>query len=309
MPWHIEADHPDCSGFAVVKDNDGSLVACHETREKAERQLRALYANEPAARTQTQRVFDELALVRNVRSTAFTDVELSGLPKSGLVQFEGHAAVYDEQTQFDIPGIGTVHEVIDRGAFRKVLAGKPQVPMFFNHDPNFIIADTANGTLTLKEDARGLFTQAELDTYDPDVNKVVAKIRSGLIRGMSFGFVAGRENQKVEHRSGVVLRRLSGFKKLLDVGPVVGPAYSGTDVAVRSALMQFADSSESLQQILMGAYPQLEDGAAPDEDVPAVELENDGLSASGVAGHRSVAARKRAFQFLVLTTGGLDDAS
>ncbi len=250
-------------------------------------------------------VLDELALVCNFRSTRFDDLEVKEV--ANTVEFVGHAAVYDEETQFDIPGIGTVHELIDRGAFRKVLASKPQVPMLYNHDPNAILADTGNGTLSLKEDTRGLLVNASLDRSDPDVQRVVAKIKSGLVRGMSFGFVAGSGNQKIEHRQGGVLRRLSGFKKLLDVGPVVGPAYSGTDVALRSALLQFADSSESLQQILMGAYPQLEDGEGSEgtpEEAPAVD---DGESASGVAESRSVAARKRALQFLVLTTGGITD--
>ena len=246
---------------------------------------------------------DELALVVNYRSARFDDLDL--VESNGTVEFVGHAAVYDEETQFDIPGIGTVHEVIDRGAFRKLLAQKPQVPMLYNHDPNAILADTGNGTLTLKEDARGLLTTATMDRTDPDVQRVVAKIKSGLVRGMSFGFVAGRDNQKIEHRQDGVLRRLSGFKKLLDVGPVVGPAYTGTDVALRSQLMQFADESESLQQILMGAYPaQLEDREADDEADTG-----DQTSAAGAAGYRSVAARKRALNFLILTSGGIDDAS
>jgi HK97 family phage prohead protease len=385
MPWKIRDDHPDCSGYAVVKSDTGELVACHDTRAQAEKQLAALYVNVPEARAEwttayvnnlpdsaflyvapggdkdadgktvprslrffpykdasgkvdlphlrnalaripqsslpaavkarvttkaqgilqnqgggesrsSLGVLEELALVVNHRSLPFDVTDLS--EDDGTVRFVGHAAVYGEETQFDIPGIGTVHELIDRGAFRKVLASKPQVPMLYNHDPNAILADTGNGTLRLKEDARGLLAEAEMDRSDPDVQRVVAKIRSGLVRGMSFGFVAGRENQRIEHRNGGVLRRLSGFKKLLDVGPVVGPAYSGTDVALRSALMQFADSSESLQQILLGAYPQLEDGATGET-----------ASDSGVAApqYRSVAARKRAHQFIVLSTGGIDD--
>ena len=45
MPWHI-GDHSECSGFAVVKDGDGSLAGCHETRGDAEAQMAALYASE-----------------------------------------------------------------------------------------------------------------------------------------------------------------------------------------------------------------------------------------------------------------------
>lgn len=49
MPWHIVQDHPECPRarpFAVVKDADDSVSGCHETRESAEDQMAALYANE-----------------------------------------------------------------------------------------------------------------------------------------------------------------------------------------------------------------------------------------------------------------------
>lgn len=47
MPYSIDPGHPDCEGFAVVKDTDGSVMGCHRTRTQAERQLAALYAAEP----------------------------------------------------------------------------------------------------------------------------------------------------------------------------------------------------------------------------------------------------------------------
>ena len=43
MPWHIETSNPDCrSGYAVVKDDDGSVEGCHRTRREALAQLAAL---------------------------------------------------------------------------------------------------------------------------------------------------------------------------------------------------------------------------------------------------------------------------
>ena len=42
MPWHIDDQNPACSGYAVVKDDDGQVEGCHRTREAAERQLAAL---------------------------------------------------------------------------------------------------------------------------------------------------------------------------------------------------------------------------------------------------------------------------
>lgn len=43
MPWHIETANPDCaSGYAVVKDDDGTIEGCHRTRREALAQLAAL---------------------------------------------------------------------------------------------------------------------------------------------------------------------------------------------------------------------------------------------------------------------------
>lgn len=42
MPYEIESDIEDCSGYAVVKETDGRIMGCHETEEEAQAQLAAL---------------------------------------------------------------------------------------------------------------------------------------------------------------------------------------------------------------------------------------------------------------------------
>ena len=34
MPYFIESDNPDCSGWATVKD-DGEVMGCHQTKQDA----------------------------------------------------------------------------------------------------------------------------------------------------------------------------------------------------------------------------------------------------------------------------------
>ena len=46
MPYRITSNDSRCDGYAVVKEDDNKIMGCHETREKALRQLRALYASE-----------------------------------------------------------------------------------------------------------------------------------------------------------------------------------------------------------------------------------------------------------------------
>ena len=47
MPWKIEKRE---NQYCVVKESDGSTVACHATEEMAKKQLAALYASEKGAR-------------------------------------------------------------------------------------------------------------------------------------------------------------------------------------------------------------------------------------------------------------------
>lgn len=52
MPWKIVSGHSSCPTsrpFAVVKEGSGKVEGCHETRTKAEAQMRALYAGERGA--------------------------------------------------------------------------------------------------------------------------------------------------------------------------------------------------------------------------------------------------------------------
>ena len=52
MPWHVEKNASKCSPskpWAVIKDSDGSVAGCHETKDGANQQLKALYANDSVA--------------------------------------------------------------------------------------------------------------------------------------------------------------------------------------------------------------------------------------------------------------------
>ncbi len=50
MPYSIVTDHPDCSGFAVIKDEGRELMGCHRLMAQAERQLTALNISEAGSR-------------------------------------------------------------------------------------------------------------------------------------------------------------------------------------------------------------------------------------------------------------------
>ncbi|MCA2265195.1 hypothetical protein A5626_01755 [Mycobacterium marseillense] len=83
-------------------------------------------------------------------------------------------------------------EQIDTRAFDATLAAHPDVMLLTNHG-GLPLARTASGNLTLKADGHGLHVRAEMDPSDPDVQHIVAKMRSHngrrpLLDQMSFAF-------------------------------------------------------------------------------------------------------------------------
>ena len=46
MPWEIRQGTPQCSGYGVFKEGTNELEGCHETKEKAQAQMAALYSTE-----------------------------------------------------------------------------------------------------------------------------------------------------------------------------------------------------------------------------------------------------------------------
>lgn len=46
MPYSIVNDHPECDGYAVIKDEGRELIGCHRTMEQAQDQLTAINISE-----------------------------------------------------------------------------------------------------------------------------------------------------------------------------------------------------------------------------------------------------------------------
>jgi HK97 family phage prohead protease len=256
-----------------------------------------------------EKLFEALALVPNLRTARFSDLEVTDLADGEGFHFEGHAAVFD-----DVADLGEFTESIDRGAFRKALASAPNIPLLVEHDPTKLLATTRSGTLKLTEDTKGLRVQA--DVADTQLGRDVRTlVKRGDVYGMSFGFVAGQGNHRIERRSGRPHRSLTGFKKILDVCTTWDPAYRNAEAQFRSFTMQYADSPESLQQLLMGAYPQLQeqgsepadteeaeapvdDAVVPDGETEPVVGEGDD---SGVAEQRSLSATAARNRLLLMS--------
>ena len=158
--------------------------------------------------------------------------------EAGTIKVSVYAAVFDSET--DIGGM--FREKIERGAFTDAV-GRDDVVFLVNHD-GLPLARTRSGTLTLKEDKRGLFMESELDANDPDVRAIVPKMKRGDLDKMSFAFMPEVEEWD---DSGDIPVRTIRQASLHDVSIVTHPAYNDTDIGLRSYQPTVKPANEAIK--------------------------------------------------------------
>lgn len=141
------------------------------------------------------------------------------------VKVSGYAAVFNQRA--DIGGIFL--EQIAPGAFTAAVT-RDDVVFLVNHE-GLPLARTRSGTLKLSQDDHGLFIESELETADPDVMKIIPKMKRGDLDKMSFGFIP---NKQEWDESGEIPIRTIIEASLFDVSIVTNPAYDGTEIGLRS---------------------------------------------------------------------------
>ena len=196
------------------------------------------------------------------RSVELVDAEMKGR------LFRGYAAVFDTPWSDRLTEATGYVEKVARGVFRKALSRSNNVPLLLEHDPHQLLATTQSGNLRIKEDGKGLLTEAKL----PD-NALAEYARSlidaGDMRGMSYGVTLDpRRDTMLVKEGNVFVRRITGVQELLDVSLTWQPAYTATSVELRST----GFVATPLQELLGGTEPQAETAAmeeAPDEDAEA----------------------------------------
>ncbi|KKK56853.1 hypothetical protein LCGC14_3060350, partial [marine sediment metagenome] len=156
--------------------------------------------------------------------------------------------------------LGGFKEKIRQGAFSKTIKDG-DVRLLFNHDPNFILARTSNGTMSLEEDKRGLQFTASLPntTYANDLKE---SIKRGDISQNSFGFRVINDKWKISDDRNKLDERTLTEVKLFDVSPVTFPAYPQTTVKVRSILKGIDYDPELVAEM----YRKIEKGIITKEE-------------------------------------------
>ena len=182
----------------------------------AQRKIDALDA-EANSRSKMKKIERRTFTVRDVEARQADD---------GTMRLSGYAAVFNDSS-VPLP----FKESIAPGAFRKTLSETPDVRLLVNHE-GLPLARTKNGTLTLTEDERGLYFNAELaDTQEArDIHTLIAR---GDVDQMSFAFRVIRQKWS-EDRSRRVLTEVSLSDG--DVSVVTYPAYPTTSVEAREEL-------------------------------------------------------------------------
>ena len=133
-------------------------------------------------------------------------------------RLEGYAATFGTPARI----ADAFTETIRAGAFTASLANEGiDVLALVDHDPSRLLARRSSGSLRLAEDGRGLAFAIEL----PDTalaRDILALAERGDIGGMSFGFIANRDEWPAPDRRDLVA------VTLLEISVVQAwPAYGG----------------------------------------------------------------------------------
>lgn len=130
--------------------------------------------------------------------------------------------------------LGNTTKFVERiapGAFARALQNATNdIDFLAEHNDQLILASTRNNSLQLKEDNIGLYMEATIapTSWGKDYYQLIS---DGILRNMSFGFVALKDSWDVRE-DGVYERTIEELQ-LIEVSVVKNPAYSQSTIAAR----------------------------------------------------------------------------
>lgn len=150
----------------------------------------------------------------------------------------GYAVVFDE---LSVVLFGEFRERITPEAFGNLEGA--DIRALWNHDAGQVLGRTANGTLSVWKDDRGI--AFELTPPNTTIGRdALESIRRGDVDQMSFGFnVNGTRGAEWSHENGVLIRTILDAT-LYEISPVAFPAYPQTAVSTRSLTEIYGDIPE-----------------------------------------------------------------
>lgn len=157
----------------------------------------------------------------------------------GKLRFSGYAARFNSWSE----DFGCFREQIAPGAFAHAIQAD-DVRALHNHNPDYVLGRNRSGTLTLREDDKGLF----FDVLAPDT-QWARDLRESVLRGdvnqCSFGFgVVKDEWRTVDGKDERTLLEV----RLFDVSIVTYPAYPATEASARDIYSSYKETQAAPKQ-------------------------------------------------------------
>lgn len=147
--------------------------------------------------------------------------------QTGALKLVGYAALFNLKTTI----ANSFIEIVAPGCFANAIR-LDDVRFLLNHGPDHVVARSGSGSLSLREDSKGLAFEA-LPLGATWVNDLIAAIARGDINQMSYQFTAIRESWD---DSGDMPMRTLHEVRLFDISAVTFPATEETTVSVVSSL-------------------------------------------------------------------------
>lgn len=169
----------------------------------------------------------------------------------------GYAAMFNELSV----DLGGWREIIMPGAFRDAIV-EADVRALWQHNAEFVLGRTTNGTLRLAEDETGLRVEIDMPATSWAADALV-NLRRGDVDQMSFGFQVPPGGDTWRELDDYWLRTVWRVDPLYEVSPVTFAAYPQTSIHTRNHLAALrAQAASSLP-------PGLGSGQGPDSSQAA----------------------------------------
>ena len=154
---------------------------------------------------------------------------------------EGEAAVFNQETI-----IGDYfREMIEPGAFKRVLSENPDVVAALNHNWDQVLGRTTAGTLSLEETETGLHYRTDINPDDSDAMNTWRKVKRGDVNQASFAFTIRRQEWvDPPNPAELALRIIKEFDTLYDVGPCTFGAYPEASASARSKASELQELAQ-----------------------------------------------------------------
>ena len=176
----------------------------------------------------------------------------------------------DKQT---VVGYGAVFNSMsnDLGGFREYISPEAfegrmddDVRFLFNHDANYVLARTTNGTLRMSVDEKGLRYEADMPNTST-ARDLVELLKNGTVNQSSFAFIV--EDDSWEVKDGMNIRTINKVSRLYDLSSVVYPAYSEASSSVALRSMEQWQEKEEAKKLEESLEAEKLEGIKEEEDL------------------------------------------